>query len=50
MTLSGKNARVTGSDQGIGQAIALRLAQEGAGVAVNYRANRHGRWRPAVEV
>ncbi|HTX38666.1 MAG TPA: glucose 1-dehydrogenase [Bryobacteraceae bacterium] len=42
MTLSGKNALVTGSDQGIGQAIALRLAQEGAGVAVNYRANRQG--------
>jgi len=42
MTLSGKNALVTGSDQGIGQAIALRLAREGAGVAVNYRSNRQG--------
>jgi len=42
MNLSGKNALVTGSDQGIGQAIALRLAEEGASVAVNYRANRRG--------
>jgi glucose 1-dehydrogenase len=42
MRLSGKNALVTGSDQGIGQAIALRLAEEGANVAVNYRSNREG--------
>ena len=42
MTLSGKNALVTGSDQGIGQAIALEMAREGAGVVVNYRANREG--------
>jgi len=33
---------VTGSDQGIGQAIAIRLAQEGADVVVNYRKNREG--------
>ena len=42
MTLIGKKALITGSDQGIGQAIALRLALEGAGVVVNYRANRQG--------
>ena len=42
MMLSGKTALVTGSDQGIGQAIALRLAQEGADVVVNYRANSQG--------
>jgi glucose 1-dehydrogenase len=42
MKLSGKNALVTGSDQGIGQGIALRMAQEGADVAVNYRKNREG--------
>lgn len=42
MRLQGKNALVTGSDQGIGQAIALRLAEEGADVAVNYRKNREG--------
>ena len=42
MRLSGKTALVTGSDQGIGQAIALRLAEEGADVVVNYRKNRDG--------
>jgi glucose 1-dehydrogenase len=42
MRLSGKNALVTGSDQGIGQAIAIRLAEEGADVVINYRKNRDG--------
>jgi glucose 1-dehydrogenase len=40
--LEGKNALVTGSDQGIGQGIAIRLAEEGANVVVNYRKNREG--------
>jgi len=42
MQLEGKNALVTGSDQGIGQAIALTLAEKGANVAVNYRRNHEG--------
>src|SRR5690349_4024339 len=42
MNLAGKNAVVTGGDQGIGQGIALRLAEEGANVAVNYRSNAAG--------
>jgi glucose 1-dehydrogenase len=42
MKLQGRNALVTGSDQGIGQAIAIRLAEEGADVVVNYRRNRDG--------
>src|SRR4051794_26972607 len=42
MRLSGKNALVTGGDQGIGRGIALRLATEGADVGVNYRQNRDG--------
>jgi glucose 1-dehydrogenase len=39
MKLSGKVALVTGSSQGIGQAIAIRLAQEGADVVVNYHSH-----------
>ena len=34
--LEGKNALVTGGSSGIGQAIALRLGQEGVNVAINY--------------
>src|SRR5918996_1224433 len=36
MKLKGKNAVVTGSSRGIGRGIALRFAQEGANVAINY--------------
>lgn len=35
--LKGKNVLVTGATSGIGQAIAIRFAQEGANVAINYR-------------
>ena len=42
MKLEGKTALVTGSDQGIGQAIAYRLAEEGSDVAINFRKNREG--------
>ena len=40
--LEGKVAIVTGGDQGIGRAIALRLAAEGADIGFCYRANRSG--------
>ena len=36
MKLIGKKALVTGSNQGIGQAIALRFAEEGADVIIDY--------------
>lgn len=35
--LAGKTALITGASSGIGQTIAIRLAQEGCNVAINYR-------------
>ena len=38
--LEGKNALVTGGSRGIGEAIVIRLAEEGASVAINYTSDR----------
>ena len=40
MRLSGKTALVTGSSSGIGRAIVLRFANEGADVVINGRDER----------
>jgi glucose 1-dehydrogenase len=42
MKLQGKTALVTGSDSGIGQAIAITFAREGADVVVHYNSDREG--------
>lgn len=42
MTLAGRVALVTGSSRGIGQAIAVALAVEGAKIAVSYVSNLQG--------
>jgi glucose 1-dehydrogenase len=42
MKLEGKVALITGSSQGIGQAIAVRLAQEGADIVIDYRTHPEG--------
>lgn len=40
--LAGKSIAITGGDQGIGRAIAERFAQDGADIAICYRANQAG--------
>jgi NAD(P)-dependent dehydrogenase (short-subunit alcohol dehydrogenase family) len=40
--LLGRKALVTGSSKGIGRGIAIRLAQEGADVVINYNSDPRG--------
>ena len=50
MILNGKNALVTGASRGLGRAIALRLAREGARLGVNYVAQRQQAEAVATEI
>ena len=50
MDLRGKVALVTGAGKGIGQGIAVRLAELGCGVAVNYNSDEAGAERTAAAV
>jgi glucose 1-dehydrogenase len=48
--LADKTALVTGSSSGIGAGIAVRLAQDGASVAINYRNDREGGEKTLADV
>jgi glucose 1-dehydrogenase len=50
MRLEGKRALVTGSSRGIGQAIALAFAREGADVVINYIGNSDGALQTCAEI
>ena len=48
--LEGKTVAITGGDQGIGRAIAERLAKDGADIAICYRSNQSGAHEVAAEI
>jgi len=48
--LAGRKALVTGSSKGIGRGIAIRLAQEGADVVINYNSDPRGAEEALAEV
>ena len=48
--LSGRKVLVTGSSKGIGRGIAIRLAQEGADVVINYNSDPRGAEEALTEI
>jgi 3-oxoacyl-[acyl-carrier protein] reductase len=50
LTLEGKTALVTGASRGIGRAIALELARQGADVAVNYARSAEAATQVVAEI
>lgn len=50
MKLQGKRALVTGADSGIGQAIAITFAREGADVVVHYHSDEQGAHSTAQQI
>lgn len=50
MRFAGRNALVTGASRGIGRAVALGLAKEGANVAINFRSHPDEAEQVAAEV
>jgi len=48
--LEGKSIAITGGDQGIGRAIAERLANDGADIAICYRSNQSGAQEAVAEI
>ena len=48
--LDGKTALITGASRGIGRAIALRLAEKGASIALNYVRNEEAAKQTASEI
>src|SRR5438105_12754873 len=50
MTLDGRVALVTGGGRGIGKAISLALAEDGADIAVNYRKDEDAARETVAEI